>query len=294
VVSRPGRKLKHGYTLTNPTDSPIHVLQVVNRKTCCGEVQINTTTLPPGGSSVVTVMLLVGTRFDEVVHETEVITDHPGDDSFVLRTSARAIAALRLTPADGGGVARVDRGQDAGGEFNVLAAGTEADPPVDLDQLTLRSTLKTAWTGPAESVPDEEGLTALRRRFRVLYDSSTAPGEHQAEVEIRDTETPLLKEIVRWEVLPTITVSPSVLVLRADRPSPRVVLSSRGQTFTIRRIECENLGLKGHAEGTAPARTQVVRFEGLPVSPKGGRGTVSLFTDHPGQDRVDLPFVVIE
>jgi hypothetical protein len=212
----------------------------------------------------------------------------------VLRTSARAIAALRLTPADGGGVARVDRGQDAGGEFNVLAAGTEADPPVDLDQLTLRSTLKAAWTGPAESVPDEEGLTALRRRFRVLYDSSTAPGEHQAEVEIRDTETPLLKEIVRWEVLPTITVSPSVLVLRADRPSPRVVLSSRGRAYSISRIECDSPGLQGHAEGTAPARTQVVRFEGLPVSPKSGRGTVSLFTDHPGQDRVDLPFVVIE
>jgi hypothetical protein len=113
-------------------------------------------------------------------------------------------------------------------------------------------------------------------------------------VEVRDAETTLLKEVVRWEVLPTITVSPSVLVLRADRTSPRVVLSSRGQTFTIRRIESDSPGLKGHAEGTAPARTQVVRFEGLPVSPKSGRGTVSLFTDHPGQDRVDLPFVVIE
>jgi len=139
--------------------------------------------------------------------------------------------------------------------------------------------------------------TAVPGRVRFLNHSrrtSTTPGEHQAEVEIRDAETALLKEVVRWEVLPAITVSPRVLVLRADRPPPRVVLNSRGQAFTISRIECVSPGLRGRAEGSGPARTHVVRFEGVPVSPKNGRGTVSLFTDHPAQGRVELPFVVIE
>ena len=48
VVSRPGKTLLHRFRLANATGHPVRLAQVINRKSCCGEIKVGATTLPPG------------------------------------------------------------------------------------------------------------------------------------------------------------------------------------------------------------------------------------------------------
>ena len=82
VIASPGRKVEHRYRLRNATQQDVQLLNVINRKTCCGIVRVEKTTLHPGDTTDVEVTLLVGDRFGEVTHATEIETDLPG-----IRTS---------------------------------------------------------------------------------------------------------------------------------------------------------------------------------------------------------------
>ena len=53
----------------------MEILNVINRKTCCGIVRSGATILHPGDATDIEITLLVGDRFGGVLHETEVVTD---------------------------------------------------------------------------------------------------------------------------------------------------------------------------------------------------------------------------
>jgi len=96
VIASPGRKLEHRYRLSNATQHDVTILNVVNHKTCCGDVRVGKWILRPGDATDVEVTLLVGGKFGEVTHAAEVFTDLPADSNLVFRTMARAVPPVRL------------------------------------------------------------------------------------------------------------------------------------------------------------------------------------------------------
>jgi hypothetical protein len=74
VISEPGRKLEHSYPLRNKTRHAIKIVDVVNRKPCCGEIRIGRTTLEPEEETGVRVALSVNQEFGDIIHETVVLT----------------------------------------------------------------------------------------------------------------------------------------------------------------------------------------------------------------------------
>jgi hypothetical protein len=296
VIGRPGRKMVHRYRLANTTRHDVKIVDVINRKTCCGIIRVGTLALRPGDATDVEVTLVVGERFGEVTYETEVVTDLSSDPNLVLRTTATAIPAVRVeevSPQGGTILIGIGTGEPKRAEFRVFASGTPTEPPVDLGRVELRSTIKVAWVGPKEEGPSDDGLRVETRRFAAWLDPAGTPGERTAEILFQDGKQVLHRHDVSWEVVSPITASPKMIVMRPGERDRRVIIHSRDRRpFRITRIECKAPGIQVRA-GNAAALTQTVEVEGVP-RPESGQGVVTVFTDHPAQGRVELPFVVIE
>ncbi|GAC1475706.1 MAG: hypothetical protein NVSMB9_28670 [Isosphaeraceae bacterium] len=296
VVARPGQRRSHRYRLANTTPHAVKIVDVINRKTCCGIVHVGRLILQPGEATDVEVTLVVGDKFGEVAHETEVVTDMPSNSSIVLRTTAQAVPAFRIAElSPSGGAILIGASESRRAEFQVVASGTSTDPPVDLDRVGLRSTIKVDWVGPKEECPSDDGLMAESRRFAAWLDPAGPPGVRRAEIVLQDGKQVLHRHVVDWEVVSPITFAPRMIVMKPGKRDCRVLLQSGDRkVFRITRIECKVPGIHGRAENAAAALTQIIiKVEGASRA-EGGRGVVSVFTDHPAQGKVDLPFLVLD
>jgi hypothetical protein len=295
VIARPGRKMVHPYRLVNSSGQEVNILEVINRNTCCGIVRARTGILRPGDAVDVEVTLMVADRFGEVVHETEVVTDLPSDSSIVLRTAAGAIPVVRVENSSSEeGTMLIGAGEPRRAEFRAFVAGTSAEPPVDLSLVELRSTIKVDWVGPKQESPPEDGLQVESRRFAAWLDPGGPPGERRAEILLRDGNQVLDRHVVDWEVVSPIMASPRMIVMGAGQGRYRVLVESRDRKlFRIIRVQCNLPGIKARAVDASAAVRQSVELEGAP-RPSNGSGVVTLFTDHPAQAKVDVPFVVID
>jgi hypothetical protein len=284
----------HRYRLANTTRHDVKIVDVINRKTCCGIIRVGALALRPGDATDVEVTLVVGERFGEVAHETEVVTDLPSDPNLVLRTTATAIPAVRVEEISSQeGTILIGTGEPKRAEFRVFASGTPTEPPLDLDRVELRSTIKVDWVRQKEESPSDGGLRVESRRFAAWLDSAGPPGERAAEIRLYEGKQVLHRHDVNWEVVSPITASPKMIVMRPGERDRRVIIHSRDRRpFRITRIECKAPGIQVRA-GNAAALTQTIEVEGVPRS-ESGQGVVTVFTDHPAQGRVELPFVVIE
>lgn len=295
VIATAGRKLSHAYHLVNRSGHDVNILRVINHKTCCGIVRAKAGVLAPGESADVEVDLVVGGRFGQVVNTTEVMTNLPYDESIALRTSAEAVPPIRVEE-----VSIADHTLVIGGkeprrvEFRAFASGTSAEPPLDLDRVQLVSTTKVEWLGAKEDAGADQGLDVQSRHFVALLDPSGSPGERRAEVLLKKGDEVVDRETVSWEVLSPLTASPKVIVLKPGRNGYRVVIDSRNRKpFRVTRVECKDSGLTGRAANTAPALAQTLEVNGAPRA-EFKRGSLTVFTDHPAQGRLDVPFVVLD
>ena len=295
VVASSGRKLNHVYRLANTTSRELKIVDVINRKTCCGEILAEDVKLLPGAVTNIKVTLLVGGRFGDVVNEAEVVTAPPSEPSIVLRTSATAHPPFRveeISPSREAVLAGTSGTR--GAEYRVFAAGSPSEPPTDLDRVRLASTVQVDWVGRKQAAPSEDGLVVESRRLVALLDSAGGAGDRTAEIHFKDGAQVLLKHVVYWEVIPHLTASPKVTVIGSGRTRHAAIIHSHDrQPFKITRVECSTPGIRCRATAGGPALAQTVEIEIVP-QPLRGRGVATVYTDHPAQEKVDLPFLVLD
>lgn len=295
VIATEGRKMSHVYRLVNGAGHDVNLLNVINHKPCCGTVRARLGVLAPGEAADVEIDLVVGGRFGEVVNTTEVVTDLPEDARITLRTSAEAVPPIRVEEVSGGGrTLIIGEKEPHPVEFRVFAAGTRAEPPVDLDRVRLQATERVEWTGPREEISSDAGQEAYARRFVAVLKASGPPGERRAEVLIKRGDEVLDRVTVSWEVVEPLTAAPQVIALSRGRRDHRVVIESRDRKpFRVTRVECEDSGLTGRAVSAAPGLTQTLEVNGAPRA-GSERGALAVFTDHPAQGRLEVSFVVLD
>ncbi|MGC8643182.1 MAG: hypothetical protein ACP5XB_25255, partial [Isosphaeraceae bacterium] len=294
VVATAGRKMTHAYHLVNRTGHDVNILNIINHKTCCGIVRAKTGVLAPGESADLEIDLVVGGRFGQVVNTTEVVTDLPEEESIALRTSAEAVAPVRVEEVSRGDRTIIIGSKDPHrAEFRVFASGTTSEPPIDLDRVQLQSTSKVEWVSAKEDSCSDEGLEVQSRRFIAFLDALGTPGERRAEILLKRGDEALDRATVSWEVVSPLSVSPKVIVLEPGQHGYRVVIASRDRNpFRVTRVECNDSGLTGRAEGDSAALGQILEVNGAPRT-ESKRGAFTVFTDHPAQGRLDVPFVVL-
>jgi hypothetical protein len=296
VVSGPERQLKHVYRLTNRTDSDINIVDIVNRKPCCGVIHLETTLLHPGDETGVEILLSVRQEFGEIVHEAVLLIDPSQSEELVLRTSATAYPPIRIeerVPMNGAVFLR--SGDPKRLELEAFAHGTQSERPIDLDRLELRSTVKIEWIGP-KTISGRDGLEVESRPFAVVLDLDGPAGRHNAEILLHDGKGVCGSHVVNWESVTPIAASPKLIAFEPGTGDNRVVLRSRDQKlFVIKRIECDVSGIRARVPDAVAALQHVVQFERAALArPKRGRGMIAVITDHPDQNRVEVPFVVID
>jgi hypothetical protein len=294
-VSRAGRELTHRYQLRNRTTNDVAIVNVVNRKPCCGRVNQVKTVLRPGNEVAIEVILLVGDRFGDVVHETEVVTEPTDVDPLVLKTSARVVPEIQVEAEDSARIVLpVGSNEDRVVPHRVLAWGTETDPPIDLDRLTLRSTIKVEWFGPKEQGIDDDGLPRATRRFRAKLPAHPSAGPQSAELVLFEGDTRRHVQTLRWEVVSALVAAPEVLIFRSGASKSRVLIRSTDRRpFRVLGVSSGTDGLQGRAVASEAAATQIVEFDGEPRR-IDGRPVATVLTDHPAQREVVLPLVFLE
>ena len=295
VIASPGRKLEHRYRLLNATQRDVKILDVINRKSCCGMVRVGKSILRPGDGTDLEVTLLVGDRFGEVIHTAEVVTDLTSDSDLIFTTMGHAMPPVRVEEVSSSErTILIGEKATRQAEFRAYASGTPTEPPADLDRLELRSTIKVEWAGMKEPSPSDGGLRVESRRFIATLDPSGPPGERRAEILLQEDKRVFVRQLVSWEIAAPITVAPKVIVMRPGQRDYRVVIRSRDQKpFRIRQIECSNPGIHGRAVSASPGIEQSLQIEGTSTS-KERRGAITVFIDHPIQEKVELPFVMID
>jgi hypothetical protein len=296
VLGKSGRKLVHAYRMVNTTSHDIKIVELANRKPCCGEVRVGKTMLHPGDDTSVQVTISVKQEFGDIVHETVVLTEPAQPEDLVLRTTATAYPPIRIEEVLPERVSiLLTSAKPKLIELNVFAYGTSAEAPLDLDRMSTRSTISVSWAGPAEA-PSEDSPIIVSRRLAAWLDLAGAPGEHKAEILFSDLDQIVYRHILHWETVSAITTSPATIAFRQGNRDYRVLVRSNDQrSFCITRIECDVRGLKARAASAGSALQQVLEIQGA-VDPRQDvkRGVIGIFTDRPAQGRVDLPFLLIE
>lgn len=203
----------------------MEIVELVKRRPCCGTVRIGQTTLAPGEATDVAITLSVGDRFDLVTHEVLVVTDPPSPGELVLRTTARAIPPIRVEREEER-PAIVRLGADkAEITYRVSSYGTPAEPPIDLNRVTLGGSADARWLGPGQADVDGDGLAVQSHQLPVELRPEGEVGERRATISLHSGDQPVCEQAVAWQVVPAVAATPKVLVLRAgvrDRP-PRPV-----------------------------------------------------------------------
>lgn len=156
VIGGPGRALTHRYRLANATNAVVQIVEVDNRKPCCGSIVVGAETLAPGAATFVEVTMLVGGKFGEVVHEARVVTVPPDAGEDVLRSIAEVYPRIRIEPAERPGAA--DPGGSTLDAYRVAATGDPAEPIIDLDAVDLVSTAPARWSAAKETITASGGL----------------------------------------------------------------------------------------------------------------------------------------
>jgi hypothetical protein len=297
VISEPGLKLTHDYVLRNTTHHDIKITNLVNLKSCCGEIRLGRSLLRPGEETNVSLTLVIGDKVGDVVHKAIVETEPPASRDLVLTTSALAYPSIRTEEVTAPphtvlcGSRSVQRV-----EFAAFAAGTPAKSPIDLDQVVLQSQLDVKWLGPKQIEPSEEGVTITKRRFVATLSASAEPESRQDLISLKGPQGLLCGQPLHWEVVPTITVSPKVLVLTPGKREYTLVLSSHNHTpFRITRIDLDIAGLRGEARSSGTALVQTIRvIDTGAVRSSANRSRMTIETSHPNQSSVMIPVIPLD
>ncbi len=298
VISLSGRKLIHRYPLSNASSHEVRIVDLVNRKPCCGELHLGKTTLAPGETTELEVKLSIRQEFGVVTHEAVLLTEPPQAEEVVFRTIARAYPPIRfeeITPM--AGLTLTTSEPQRAVEFRVSAYGSSTQPLLDLDRAALRSTTPVRWLGPSVLGESVDGLSVRSRRIEASLESRGRPGRRNAEIVLSDEGGQYrFSEIVNWKVADPLSVAPKLVVVRPGVRDYKVLIQARDQkTFRILRVECETPGVHGAPEHDTPAQKQGLLIQvGVALVKARRRGVLVVHTDHPAQSRVDLPFVAIE
>jgi hypothetical protein len=296
VVGRQGRSLRHSYVIKNHGDKDLRFARITNRKPCCGVIVSAGDIIAPGGTTSVDVILSIGGRFGRLEHEAVIEPEDPGLSPITLHTTADVIPAIRIEEGDvpkrlpSAGPEAV-----AGDEFRVVATGTDSDPPIALEEVTLASEVATRWSGDVVARDDVDGLRVLSRTFVALPRKGDKPGIRRAEITLKLGNQVIYTHHYSWEVKSPLEVFPKAFVLKKTGHDARtlIVRSLQNIPFAIMGVDGPE-SLKVSFDKSGRGAMHRIEIESSEAG-KANQGTSRLIirTDHPDLPAIELPIAFL-
>jgi hypothetical protein len=253
VIGVPGKRLTHDFVIKNHKAETLEITDVVNAKTCCGDVEwIGPRSLAKGDAATLRVTLRVGTTVGPLQHRAIIRTrGDPGTD-VEFDTIATVVPKLVIREAVED-LKPLTSGEASWRGFVLTAYGTAQEPPVALADSEVRCEQELRWDGPATERHSDGGVVERSRPFRLLLSADGLPGQRQASLEVYHGGESIFSHPVSWEIAPSLKAVPSAVIFDwAGKPIEKQVLiqSMDGQDFDIVGVESDHESVHCEARPT--------------------------------------------
>lgn len=293
VLAR-GQTLHHEFTLTNPTDHPLHILGAEALTPCCSALGPVPEVVAAHGQAKLPVVFRPGYQSGRKWVQFLVRTDDPAEPirNFALAASLISEIEPRVLA---GSATTLPLGQSGRQTIRVIChrVGDEGrGAPVTV---TATAPVTARFQGPPTVRIFPDGLVETTRDIEVALPPGKTTGSRQSEILIRWSDGLTLPDGIFWQVRPCIEAVPSGLVLKASegRVDRMILLACQDRPFRV-------LAIRGPALAdvpTPPAESR--RSHGIRVSLKAdgdseaGASDLVMTTDHPDQPIVRVSVLVL-
>ena len=277
-------------------DRNVNILKFVNAKPCCGEVDpARPKTLAPGESITLEVRVKAGETLGPLSHRALLETDAPERSELEFWTLADVVPRVRLEETTEK-VSRLFPGQSAERQFVAHSFGTRADPPLPLDDATVKASTGLTWVGRATETRSEGRIIESRRPFTILLKADGRPGTRQADISIVEGASILLRRPVAWEVASCLKAFPPGIIVTegSGRIEKQVFIRSMDEReFKLSGATSNLSEVVAEFKENERLRSHILRVMIEPgPGNRGKTGQVTVLTDHPGQPVVMVSIFV--
>lgn len=291
VIISPDLKLSYHFPIKNGSNIPVKLLRSINQKPCCGVVEFEPTTLKPGESCNLTVILKVGESTSPLSHLAIVETDHPKIKTlefFTFATPQPRIVLDRMSDS----TFSLKSGESKKETFVIHSYGDKKNKPIDLNSVTLKTDLEHKWVGQLNEIKDKLGFIECTRQFDVICKGDGQPGSKSAAIQLKNGDQILYNGNLQWEVTPLLKVSPSVLFVTFQNKiiEKSITLSSiNNKAFQISETisDIPDVKLIEIKQIDATHHSLVVQIK-PERNRKSRTGVIEIKTTHPEQPKVRL------
>lgn len=297
VIGSPGLKLTHKYPLKNTTNKPLRIIQAINQKPCCGDVELNPGIIQPGESVDLLVTIRVGENTEPLSHLAIVQTDSPQFPTREFYTFVKPHPRL-LMEQDSDSIPIVFPGESKRQRFTVRAFGNTETSPIDLNSIEIVSDEAVEWVEPVQEAQNKTGLSEFTRKFDLILKNSENPGLKTTSINIKQGKNVLLGKNFQWEVAAILKTEPKALfisMIDGNNPHKVSISATDGYEFEIKNIQSSHSNVKVVEPQKIKSASHEVNIDVGKISSSDNRvGTIEFETTHPRQAVVRLGFFITE
>jgi hypothetical protein len=241
-------RLNHIYEITNKSNQTIELIRAVNVKSCCGDVRCPQIVLHPGMNARIEVELRKN-KLGPIDHLAVVETDHPNAKEIQLVTTAEIYPESDMIEIDGSLLdVSLLKGQSIEREYKIRSFGARNELPIDLSDLSIRTTLKARWRGESELTELERGVVMRSRDLIVTISNDLKElGTQFDDIEILNGKKTIARRRIVGEAVPSVTVSPKLIFFKRSSISSKhsiLIHAIDDLPFRIIKIRCPSLSVE--------------------------------------------------
>lgn len=297
VIGSPGLKLTHKYPLKNTTNKPLRIIQAINQKPCCGEVELNSGIIQPGESVDLLVTIRVGENTIPLSHLAIVQTDSPQFPTREFFTFVKPHPRI-LIDQDSDAIPVIFPGETKRQQFTVRAFGNTETSPVDLNSIEIVSDEAIEWVEPVQEAQNKTGLLEFTRKFDLILKNNGKSGLRSTSINIKQEKNVLLGKNFEWEAASLLKTIPKVLFIsmKDGNKSHKVSINAiDGNKFEIKKIQSSHANLTVPGPPKIKSASHEVNIEVGTISSSDKRaGTIEFETTHPHQAVFRLGIFITE
>ena len=284
---RPG--LKWAYKIRNETGQTVQLLEVINRKTCCGVVHAPARMKVAAGETVdLEVEIKASGTLGPLQHFATVTTDSAACPVLQFWTVADVVPRVRVEPI--GDHSSALKGQPLDQDFLLTAVDVDPATPIEVTTDGAARGTRIEWSGPTQTITKTNASSSMSRPFRLRVPADREAGAYQERLTVTVDGKFAVGTTTSYAVQPLLTVTPAAVVFKPDRTGITLTFTAADrQPFRVIGATTESAGLS-----LAPLQSA---DDGPGVTVKltdpaaaGRRGSLTIRTDHPRQTLLVVPF----
>jgi hypothetical protein len=281
-----GQVLRHEFALTNPSDRPIRLLKASSSFPCCSSIGPLPGTIPPRGEVKVPVVVKTENRSGPLHIGFAVATDSIAAPIRHLGIAVRLIPEWQIedkeAPTDP--LALSEPGKRI---YRIACRRMETGGLGLPDSMTVGGPMTAALMGEAQETTISGGIIEATREVAVDLLPASQAGRRHGEILFRWSNGLTRSHVATWEVVRSVNVSPSGLVIRRSKePAPvTIVVTSEGRDIRILKVDGPLVKMLSLPTDSSRMHRLGLMVDTLNVR-SGDVSDITITTDHPDQSSV--------